>query len=160
MTKTELKQLVDRIYASWNQIVPASNSRTVYEAWFRVLEDLTVVDVEEAIDYLVIQDRYMPRPGTVRRLVIEKLVQLEPAPAALEAWQQMRSIAESINSGAVERSPLHPCLQQALSRLGGVKSLNLHTNGDRDAFVEIYTKVVHDWEMQHFRLNSPQAHGV
>lgn len=160
MTKTELKAIVDRIYASWNQTVPAANARTVYESWFRILQDLTVVDVDEAIDELVIQDRYMPRPGTLRRLVIEKLAQMPPAPAPLEAWQQLRAMSESAHNGAYARPEMHPCLAGTLQKLGGSAALGLHTNGDRDAFVEIYTKVVHEWEMQHFKLNSPQTHGV
>lgn len=160
MTKEELMEVVDRIYASWNQTVPASNAKTVYNAWWRVLQDLTVVDVNEAVDVLVIDDSYMPRPGAVRRLVIEKLVQLPSPPSTLEAWQQLRVMAESAHSGAFSPPQLHSCLHQALQKLGGSAALSLHTNGDREAFGQIYEKIVLDWERQHFGLGTPESQGV
>jgi hypothetical protein len=160
LTKEELMEVVDRIYASWNQSVPAANARTVYNAWWRILEDLTVVDVNEAVDVLVIDDSYMPRPGAVRRLVVEKLTELPPPPAPLEAWQQLRAMAESAHNGAFAPTDLHPCLAAALQKLGGSAALSLHTNGDREAFGQIYGKVVVDWERQHFGIGTPESHGV
>lgn len=153
-------EVVDRIYASWNQTVPAANSKTVYNAWWRVLQDLTVVDVNDAIDVLVIDDSYMPRPGAVRRLVIEKLTEMVPPPSTLEAWQQLRAMAEAAHNGAYAPPQIHPCLAAALQKLGGSAALALHTNGDREAFGQIYEKVVLDWERQHFGIGTPESQGV
>lgn len=145
MTKNELVAIVDRIYASWNQSVPAASSKTVYEAWWRILGDLTVVDVDGAIDALVARDSYMPRPGTVRRMVLLSRVAEQP-PAPLEAWLLLRDMAESVHNGIYVHAGIHECLTEALNRLGGVSALSLHTNGDREAFVQIYSKIVTDWE--------------
>lgn len=160
MTKEELMEVVDRIYASWNQSVPAASSKTVYNAWWRILGDLTVVDVNAAIDVLVIDDSYMPRPGAVRRLVIEGLLEYAPPPSTLEAWQQLRAMSESAHNGAYSAPEIHPCFGAALQKLGGSAALGLHTNGDREAFGQIYEKVVLDWERQHFGIGTPESQGV
>jgi hypothetical protein len=160
LTKEELVEVVNRIYASWNQTVPAANSRTVYNAWWRVLGDLTVVDVDQAVDTLIIDDSYMPRPGAVRRLVIERLTQAPPPPAPLEAWQQLRAMSESAHNGSFAPTDLHPCFAAALRKLGGPAALGLHTNGDRDAFCQIYEKVVLDWEREQFGIGTPGSQGV
>lgn len=145
LTKSELVGIVDRVYASWNQLVPASNSKTIYEAWWRVLEDLTVEDVNQAVDVLVLREGYMPRPGLVRRQVVLGASDEMP-PAPLEAWLKLRAMAEEAHNGRYSPVNAHQCVLEAISRLGGVAAFSLHTNGDRESFVQIYSKIVTDWE--------------
>lgn len=151
MTKSELVAIVDRIYASWNQSVPAANSKTVYEAWWRILNDLTVVDVDMAVDVLVLREGYMPRPGAVRRQALLGSIEDQP-PAPLEAWLILREMAETVHNGIYAQTGVHECVSKAIGRLGGVAALSLHTNGDREAFVQIYSKIVTDWEDQRLKL--------
>jgi hypothetical protein len=147
LTKNELVAIVDRVYASWNQTVSAANSRTIYESWWRVLADLTVVDVTKAVDLLVIRDKYMPRPGTVRRLVkFDSVEDLPPAP--LEAWNTLRELAEASQNGIYGAIPatVHECVRKAISSVGGTAGFALHTNGDRDYFLDAYQRAVQEWE--------------
>lgn len=151
MTKSELVAIVDRIYASWNQSVPAANSKTVYEAWWRILQDLTVVDVDNAVDVLIMRDSYMPRPGAVRRQVILGGADEVP-PAPLEAWLVLRTMAEEAHNGLYSPAQNHPCVMEAIGRLGGSAAFSLHTNSDRENFIQIYSKTVADWEDQLLKL--------
>ena len=147
LTKNELVAIVDRVYASWNQTVSAANSRTIYEAWWRVLSDLTVEDVTSAVDTLVIRDKYMPRPGAIRRLVkLENSQDLPPGP--LEAWNTLREIAEASQSGIYSpiSESVHTCVRKAISAVGGAAGFALHTNGDREHFITAYERVVQEWE--------------
>lgn len=152
MTKSELVSIVDRIYASWNQTVSAASSKTIYEAWWRVLQDLTVVDVDAAVDTLVSRDSYMPRPGSIRRLVkLDKAGGQPPDP--MLAWHELREMAENVHNGTYSPgSDLHPCVKEALARLGGLSALALHTNGDREIFLETYRKAVIAWEDEQLAL--------
>lgn len=153
MTKSELMEIVDRIYASWNQSVPASNSKTVYNAWWKVLADLTVVDVDKAVDILVMRDKYMPRPGAIRRLVkIDNTSDVPPSP--LEAWNTLRELAETAHSGIYSPVPesVHVCVRKAISSVGGTAGFALHTNGDRELFLEAYARVVQVWEDERLSL--------
>lgn len=147
MTKNELIEIVDRIYASWNQTVPASNAKTIYNAWWRVLSDLTVVDVTKAVDVLVMRDKYMPRPGAIRRLIkIDSMDDRPPSP--LEAWNTLRELAETSQSGIYSPVPesVHACVRQAIASVGGTAGFALHTNGDRDYFIEAFMRIVQEWE--------------
>ena len=54
MTKTELCQIVDRIYLSWNQQINPVYQKQAYEAWWRILKDLNKDDVDLVLDDLVI----------------------------------------------------------------------------------------------------------
>lgn len=148
MTKEELVAVVDRVYASWNQQVPASGAKSIYLAWWVMLHDLTVVETDKAVDRLVIRNSWMPRPGEVRRLVIGSDNLTPPAP--LEAWQQLRNTAEAVNAGTYVETVPHPCLKETLDRLGGAAGLSLNTNGDREQFMRLYAQVVEDWEIARF----------
>lgn len=151
LTKSELVAIVDRIYASWNQSVSASNSKTVYEAWWRILNDLTVVDVDKAVDVLILRDGFMPRPGAVRRLVLLGGVDNAP-PAPLEAWLLLREMAEEAHNGRYSPGKAHDCVLDAIQKLGGVAAFALHTNSDRENFVQIYSKIVTEWEDRRLEL--------
>lgn len=152
LTKEELKELVDRVYASWNQQVPASTAKTVYNAWWRILHDLTVVETNDAIDVLVIEDSYMPRPGSIRRLVIAARGGFDAPLAPLEAWQQFRSMAEAANSGQYRELEIHPVLRGCVTALGGTSSFGMHTNGDRTMFLEAYERAVQEWERETYAV--------
>jgi hypothetical protein len=60
LIKEELVEIVDRIHASWNQTVDKPSQKAVYEAWWRILKDLSKQDVDRAVDHHVILDKFMP----------------------------------------------------------------------------------------------------
>lgn len=162
MTKNELVELVDRVYASWNQIVPHSSAKVIYEAWWRLLSDLEVEDCHLSLDSLAIDDSYMPRPGALRKHVVRHSSQYsQDGPPLLpqEAWAVVQKMGAAAARGEYIHMPIHSCLQKSLALLGGTSALGLHTNGDRNSFIEVYNQVVTSWENELSHLPSNKSTG-
>jgi hypothetical protein len=161
LTKTELVELVDRVYATWNQVVPQSSAKVIYEAWWRLLSDLRLEDCHRSLDSLAIADSYMPRPGALRKYVVlqdqNKQYGLAPQPA--EAWATLQAIGGASARGEYVQVHLHPCVQKAVALLGGTAALALHTNGDRNSFTEVYKEVLEAWEIELAQLPSNETSG-
>lgn len=151
MTKEEIVKIVDRVCAAWNQTPAMSAKKEMYETWYHVLQDIDCAYALRVIDDLIIEDdRFMPRPGTVRKRVLSQKVEapLEP----IIAWQQFRSIADSAGAGT-EILDMNPLVRVTLNRLGGTSAFGLHTNGDRESFLSVYRLVVAEWEREHYGIN-------
>lgn len=153
MTKTELCQIVDRIYLSWNQQINPVYQKQVYEAWWRILSDLDKEAVELTLDELVIENSYMPRPGEVRRRTVNTIHGVF-VPGGGEAWLQFRRAADAAHSGNFSSEPIHALVSQTVKVLGGVTSYNLHTNGDREMFLNTYDKIVKEYEKDLYALTT------
>ena len=138
MTKEELVELVDRVYASWNQQIPALQQKAVYDAWWRILKDLEGEACHTALDQLIYHDSYMPRPGALYQQTIKNITDNHP-PTPLEAWHQLRQMSEQTNNGTQQPTNTHPLVLQTIQQLGGGRALTLHTNGDREHFITTYT---------------------
>lgn len=159
MTKKELCEIVDRIYASWNQQINLKEQKQVYEAWWRILFDLSKDVVDSVVDEVVIENSFMPRPGEVRRRSVDAVRLAEgvaPVPAPGAAWQQFRAAADAAHSGNSTGAVLHPLVAQTVKALGGVSSYNLHTNGDREMFLDVYARLVREYERAAYAL-SPRS---
>lgn len=138
MTKPELIALVSRAFASWNQDPSTEHRKAVYTAWFDVLHDLDASACERALTELIVEDSYFPRPGRIRKLVIDA-AHPDTAPAPIEAWSQWLSYAAAANSGNVG-ADLHPLVRATVAKIGSAAA-SMHTNGDRDQFIQIYETV-------------------
>lgn len=150
MNKEEIVKIVDRVCSAWNQILSMPAKKEMYETWYHVLKDLDAVNVLRVIDDFIIEDdRFMPRAGTVRKRALSSNLEapLEP----IIAWQQFRSIADSAGAG-VEILDMNPLVRVTLNRLGGTSAFGLHTNGDREAFLSVYRLVVAEWEREHYGI--------
>ena len=148
MTKEELVELVDRVYASWNQQISALQQKSVYDAWWRILKELECDDCHTALDQLIKQDGYMPRPGALYQQTLKHITGDHP-PTPLEAWHQLRQMSEQTNNGTHQPTNTHPLVLQTIQQLGGTKALNLHTNGDREHFITTYTHNLNNhWTQQ------------
>lgn len=146
MTKEELVEIVDRIHASWNQQINPNNQKVLYEAWWRILQDLPKNEVDHAIDQLVIKDGYMPRPGAVRKQTLNNHHGWKP-PTHIEAWQQFRTMAEAAHTGSYTGNEnIHELVKMTVAELGGTTAYNLHTNGDRQQFLDMYQTIVDRFE--------------
>jgi len=145
LTKTELVEIVDRIYASWNTVVPKSNEKQIYEAWWRIIGHLDFEDVHIAIDELVRRDSYMPRPGSVAAEVAIAGEDRPPTPE--EAWAAVQKMGLNTASGIHTSEKLHYCVAQTIALLGGTQTFSMHTNGDRNTFTDAYNRVVESWKI-------------
>ena len=136
MTKQELAEAVELIYAMWNKEIPANvESRTMmYRAWNTILGDLPQNEVLEAAKRLAGKETYLPTSGAIRT---EHRRMTTNEPTAAQAWNQYTAIRDAINSGTTQYQPPHPRLQKTIQPVG----LNLHTNDDRRHFTETYNTV-------------------
>lgn len=152
MNKKELETIVDRIFISFNQRLPAveGERQRVLRAWWRILSDLDPDVVETAVDDLVMTETFLPTPGAVRRKSIMRGSQ--PPPAALEAWATLQTVAHASESGQFLEVNIHPCLRETINRLGGTASYGMRTNGDRASFIHVYDAVVEEWTMKLLKI--------
>lgn len=152
MTKGELVELVDRVWATWNVDVNMNARKASYEAWFRVLKDLDIKPCHEALDDLAVEDRpWQPRPGTLRKKVIDNGDPHGAVPTPFEAWTQYRSKVIAAVYGA-EAIPLHPLVRATVDKLGTSSEHALHTNGDREMFLKTYESMMNQAEENRYRI--------
>lgn len=135
-------------YNAWNERIPKGDDwDELLSTWHRFLSDLSVEEVRYAYKRLVAQDsNWLPRPGTVRKIALQ--ARSDAPPYEWEAWAQLRRIAEASHTGTSVGEKAHPLVLKTLSVLGGSKSLELHTNGDRELFFRAYREVVLDWQTE------------
>jgi len=145
LTKTELTEIVDRIYATWNQQIPQLKQKEIYDAWWRILQPLPADETHHTIDLLAKQDGYMPRPGTIHKHTMQRINNWNP-PTELEAWHQLRQTADNAYNGTYTEQQPHPLVKQTIKRLGGPNAFRLHTNSDREQFIETYRQTVREAE--------------
>lgn len=130
MTKDELVALCERCWATWNQT--PGDARHAYEAWWRLLGDLEAADVNAVVDRLAVSSTFMPRPGELRRLAMGDDV---PSPA--DAWAAYLECARAVDHGTTVPE-LDPLVATVMAKVGP----GLHTNGDRQFFLEAYAEAV------------------
>lgn len=142
MTKNELVELVEFVYALWNQQPPATGQKVMYDAWWQMMQDLPADTAKQAAMNLSSLDAFMPRPGTLRRHTLNLTGVAQP-PTPIEAWNQARRLAESLVNGTFQPADLHPAVQQTLNKTG----TQLSTNGDREQFIHTYKTTLEQWEL-------------
>lgn len=141
MTGEELLKLVDLACGLWNLDATKQRKTEMREAWKVMLHDLDYVACRKALADLAVIETFMPKPGQIRRTV---LAPPDPFPSPLEAWVQFQSLLKSVTSGTYNTEPIHLAVQETVKRLNG--GYGLYTNGDREAFVDVYKKVVSEIE--------------
>jgi hypothetical protein len=139
MTKEELTEVVEIIYAMWNKEIPnlPDSRKNMYIAWFRVLNDTPKDGILQAADRLAVRETYLPAPGMIKAEYLRTLP--EAPPTAAQAWNQYVRIRDAVNAGTTQHDVvIHPRLQATIQQVG----LNLHTNDDRRHFTETYSATV------------------
>lgn len=152
MTRSEVASLVDRIWATWSIDQSMNARKAAYEAWFRLMEDLDEVAVNEALDELVIEDKpWAPRPGTLRKKVIDRTDPDGAAPSPSEAWSQLRANTVAATNGG-EVKPLHPLVRLTVQKLGTSSEHALYSNGDREMFIKAYEAQMNLAEADRYKI--------
>jgi len=152
MDKQQTVTLLERIWAVWNLDFPAATRKAAYESWYRVLVDLDYEECVDALDEIIVEDKpFPPRPGTLRRRVIDARHSDGRPPSAADAWSRYRRNAiAAANGEAIE--PLPPLVAQAIKGLSQGSGHELHTNGDRQLFVQIYENILASYEADRYRV--------
>lgn len=139
MTKEELTEVVEIVYAMWNKELPnlPDSQKNIYRAWHRLLADAPKDGILQAADRLAIREQYLPAPGMLKAEYLRTLPDTAPTPA--QAWNQYIRIRDAVNAGTTQHDvAIHPRLQAVIQQVG----LTLHTNDDRRHFTETYNATV------------------
>lgn len=149
MTKTEAVALVEQAYATYRLDLPETDEKltAVYTAWYEILWDLDIADVKKAFINLAISSTFMPRPGEVRRATINGRIKIPQSDNAYVAWGKWLTLSREVNSGMPPSIEVSPALSTTIEQLGQT-AYGMHTNGDRDVFVQVYERVVNELEAQ------------
>jgi hypothetical protein len=152
MTKDELIPLVDQVYATYNQTLYEVDKKTVYRAWYDLLWDLEYADAHAAFLSLAITEKFMPRPGDIRRATIDTQTKVPPQIDGYSAWGIFMTLQRNANFGTQTEIPKSEALYKTLERLGDAAH-DMHTNGDREAFLRVYDKVVAEIEQHKYKIS-------
>lgn len=96
MQKAELSEIVDLAHAAFGAGVP---EKITYVTWWRYLGDLDARALQRAVDrHVVAGDRFLPRPGELRRTVIDA-TSPEVLPDAAVAWGLAKARLDAVASG-------------------------------------------------------------
>ena len=139
MTKEELTEVVEIIYAMWNKELPnlPDSQKNIYRAWHRILADTPKDAILQAADRLAIREQFLPPPGMIKAEYLRHLP--DAPPTAAQAWNEYIRIRDSVNAGTMDTgTTIHPRLQAVIQQVG----LSLHTNDDRRHFTETYSATV------------------
>lgn len=138
MTKDELSELVEFTNGAFNRDAQPFAVKSQKKAWWEFLNDLAYTDCLAVVKRAAVVDRYMPRPGDIRRQVL-----VGTLPDPIEAWEELRKVSTRVANGE-DAVPVHPLTKETMKRLGQ-QAMGFYTNGDRDAFVRLYERVRDDY---------------
>ena len=158
MTKDEIIPLVEQAYATYNQILYEPDKKNVYRAWYDLLHDLEYADAHAAFLQLAITEKFMPRPGDIRRTTIDTLTKVPPQLDGYSAWGIFMTLQKNAHFGTQTEIPKSEALQKTLERLGAA-AYDMHTNGDREAFLRVYDKVVAEIEQHKYKISENAGRG-
>jgi hypothetical protein len=160
MTRAELVTLVDQAYATYNQNLPTDGDRlkAVYMAWFSLLHDLDIKEARAAFTHLAVVERFMPRPGDVRRTAINRRNNFTQFEDAVSAWGKFVGIVRDTNSGVPITVGVSEALRGTMKALGEA-AYHMHTNSDRDAFSKTYDRVVSEIDERRYAVPEVEEDG-
>lgn len=152
MDKYELIQIVDQIYAAYNQPLYEKDKEATYRAWYGLLEDLDKDAVWAAFLDLAVYEKFMPRPGDVRRATIDAQTKMPPHLDGYSAWGIFVSLQKNAHFGTQTEIPVPEALRKTLERLGDA-AYDMHTNGDREVFLRVYDAVVRELDIHKYKIS-------
>lgn len=153
MTKEELCNLVDQVYATYNKDLPLDGDeiKALYTAWYEVLHDLGYTETKAAFLDMTIWNDFLPRPGNLRRLTIEARPETPKYDDPIIAWGKWISLLKDLNAGMAPSVAVSDALRITLEKIGDAAH-GMHTNGDREAFCRAYEKTVQELSAQLYSI--------
>ena len=158
MTKTELVDLVKLVFSMYNQQLLKIDEKDIHRAWYAMLEDCTYEEAYEAFMDLAVAEVFMPKPGQLRRAIIDARTKVPPHPDGYSAWGIFMTIQRDANFGTQTNIPKPEALQKTLERLGD-SAYSMHTNGDREVFLRVYGTVVDELQQQKYKILKKDGRG-
>lgn len=149
MNKTEAISLVEQAYATFRLDLPENDERltAVYMAWYELLWDLEYEETKKAFIKMAVTSTFLPRPGELRRATINGRNKMPPLDNPYVAWGKWITLSREVSSGMPPSIEVSPALSKTIEQLGET-AYGMHTNGDRDVFVQVYERVVTEMEAE------------
>ena len=148
MDKDALAGAVKQVCINWNLPTVGPPFQDRGRLWWDFLSDVEIDLVNEAIKQLISLDqRFPPRVGQVRRLVIDMKLK-DPIPSPPEAWAQLRSAIDASEAGVAFQKP-HDLVGQTMRSFPN-SGTALRTNSDRDLFLSAYDRIVQNAEKERY----------
>lgn len=153
MTKRELVALVEQAYATYRLELPVVEEQqvAVYTAWGDLLLDLEYEHCRRALVDIAVHSQFMPRPGEIRRAVINTTTKMPQFDDPNYAWGIWMTISREVSSGNPPSVAPSEALTKTIHILGD-SAYGMHTNGDREAFCSVYRQVVTELELERYRV--------
>jgi len=152
MTKEELVVIVDQVYAAYNQTLYEKDKTATYRAWYGLLEDLDKDEVWAAFLNLAVYEKFMPRPGDIRRATIDAQTKVPPHLDGYSAWGIFMTLQKNAHYGTPTEISVPEALRKTLERLGEAAN-SMHTNGDREVFLKTYEAVVLELDRHKYKIS-------
>lgn len=149
MEKTETVELVNRVYAAYNQVLIRATAQDTQRVWHDLLGEFDMTVVYDTFLELATYSVFMPTPGAIRRAIIEKGGDKIPSPLA--AWGTLQQLARNAHSGTYEDIPVHEVIKLTVADIGH-QAYELHTNGDRELFIATYERVCESYLRERLKL--------
>jgi hypothetical protein len=154
INKEDLAEFVREVYATYNQQLLRLDEKPTFRAWYNLLYDLDIEEIRSAFIKLATYEKYMPRPGDVRRAAIDTQTKIPQQLDPYSAWGTFQTIIQNIHSGTQTEIPKPEALVKTMQHFGD-SIFTMHTNGDREAFIRVYTKVVDEIEKEKYAFTEP-----
>lgn len=152
MTKEELVEIVDQIYAAYNKVLYEQDKQATYRSWYAILEDLDKDTTWNAFVNLAVYAKFMPGPGEVRRAAIDAQTEIPPHLDGYSAWGIYMTLQRDAHFGTQTEIQVPEALKKTLEKLGAA-AYDMHTNGDREAFLRVYDSVVTELDRHKYKIS-------
>jgi hypothetical protein len=153
MTKAQLERLVRTAYATFNVQMNKSEEITIFRAWWQLLSDLSYEDTWTAFNSMAVSATFLPRPGELRRATINMLEGTDTHPDPATCWGILQAMRKATETGQFYEGERPGALVQTLESLGS-SAFDMHTNGDRETFIRVYSKTVEKLEQKKYKRNT------
>lgn len=152
VTKEELIVIVDQVYAAYNQTLYEKDKVPTYRAWYGLLGDLEYENAWAAFLDLAVYEKFMPRPGDIRRATIDAQTKIPPHLDGYSAWGIFMTLQKNAHYGTPTEISVPEALRKTLERLGEAAN-SMHTNGDREVFLKTYEAVVLELDQHKYKIS-------
>ena len=156
ISKEQIQDIVHQAYATYNLQLLELDKIVTYRAWHALLHDLEYEDIHAAFVRLATYEKFMPRPGDIRRSAIDYQTKVPKHLDGYSCWGIFQTIVREVNSGVQTNVPKPEALVKTLKQLGDA-AYGMHTNGDREVFIKVYDRIVEELEQEKYAIKPPPA---
>lgn len=153
MNKQECLQIVELLSVTWDKPLDTQTLTIRTKGYWEYIQDLPYEQTKQTIKKLGLTHKYAPKPGELRIATLAAQHNETPPPDPEEAWATLQHISQQIYNGTSNYTKPHPALAETIKKLGG-QATTLHTNSDRQMFINIYQKTIEEHIHTKYGMNN------